>query len=43
MEEKKNYEKPKMDVVELKYRPAMLLEDSCGGGAPCPGEIPVGQ
>ena len=42
MEEKKNYEKPKMDVVELKYRQAMLLEDSCGG-APCPGDIPVGQ
>jgi hypothetical protein len=40
MEEKKNYETPKMDVVELKY-PAVLLEDSCGG-QPCPEEVPVG-
>lgn len=42
MEEKKNYEKPKMDVMELKYRAANLLADSCGG-APCPDDIPIGQ
>lgn len=41
MEEKKNYEKPKMDVVELKYRAANLLQESCGGG-PCDDNINIG-
>jgi hypothetical protein len=41
MEGKKNYETPKMDVVELKYHPAVLFEDSCAGH-PCPEEVPVG-
>lgn len=28
MENKKEYVAPQMDVVELKYQPAMLLENS---------------
>lgn len=41
MQEKKTYEKPKIDVLELKYRSSNLLNESCGEGE-CPDDIDVG-